>query len=174
MVRLIISIFSVLFCINTNAQQYVGKKGIISFFSEAPLEDISAVNKNVAAVYDAKRKEVIFQMFIKDFVFSKALMQEHFNENYMESDQFPKATFVGKVINHKNNIATVEGNLSMHGETNTISVDGHFHVNDKAAQVSDVRFSVRLKDYKIKVPKIVMYNIAEEIDIKVDIEMKKQ
>ena len=174
MVRLIISISFLFFCLTANAQQYIGTKGTISFFSEAPLENISAVNKKVAAIYDAKTKEIAFQLYIKDFVFPKVLMQEHFNENYMESDIFPKSTFVGKIIVHKNDVATVEGNLSIHGETNKISVQGNFQINDKVAQVADVKFTVKLQDYKIKVPKIVMYNIAEEIEISVNIQMQKQ
>ena len=174
MARLTTSIFILLFCVKVNAQQYIGKTGIISFFSEAPLENISAVNKKVACAYDPKTNQIIFQLYIKDFIFPKALMQDHFNENYMESDMFPKSTFVGRVIEHRNNIAVVEGELSIHGETNVVKAEGNFEINDRVVRISDVRFSVKLKDYKIKVPKIVMYNIAEEIDIKVDIEMKKQ
>lgn len=174
MARLIISIFLLLFCLIVNAQQYISKEGKISFFSEAPLENISAVNKKVAAIYDDKTKEIAFQLYIKDFVFPKALMQEHFNENYMESEIFPKSTFLGKIVVHKDNVATVEGKLTIHGETNTISVQGNFEFNDNVALVSDVRFLVKLKEYKIKVPKIVMYNIAEEIEISVNIEMRKK
>ncbi|MEE2700365.1 MAG: YceI family protein [Bacteroidota bacterium] len=174
MVRLIISISLLFFCLIANSQQYIGKKGTISFFSKAPIENISAVNKKVAAIYDARTKEIIFQLYIKDFVFPKALMQMHFNENYMESEKFPKSTFVGKVIGDKHSKKIVEGNLSIHGETNAIRVEGNLLLTEKVVKVSDVKFSVKLKDYKIKIPKIVMYNIAEEIEINVNIEMQKQ
>lgn len=174
MVRQIISILLLLIYFSANAQQYLGKDGTITFFSEAPIENISAVNNKVSAVYDAKTEELIFQLNIKDFIFPKSLMQEHFNENYLESDIYPRSTFVGKVTENKNGVANAEGKLTIHGETKAISVVGSLHVNDNIASVSAVKFSIRLKDYKIKVPRIVMYNIAEEIEIKVNIEMKKQ
>ena len=174
MVRQIISICLFLICFSVNAQQYLAKDGTISFFSKAPAEDISAINNKVSAVYDAKTKALAFQLNIIDFIFLKSLMQEHFNENYMESDIFPTSTFVGKVVSHKNGVSNVEGKLTIHGEANTISVVGNLQVNDNIASISVVKFSVKLKDYKIKVPRIVMYNIAEEIEIKVNIEMKKQ
>ena len=174
MVRQIISICLFLICFSTNAQQYLAKDGTISFFSKAPVEDISAINNKVSAVYDAKTKALVFQLHIIDFIFSRFLMQEHFNENYMESDIFPISTFVGKVISHKEGVANVEGKLTIHGETNIINVAGDLQVNDNTATISAVNFSVKLKDYKIKVPRVVMYNIAEEIEIKVTIEMKKQ
>ena len=174
MVRQIISIFLFLTCFSANAQQYLAKDGTISFFSKAPVEDISAINNKVSAVYDAKTQELVFQLNIKDFIFPKSLMQEHFNENYLESDIYPQSTFVGKVIKNKNGIAHVGGNLTIHGETNFINAVGNLQANDNIASISAVKFSVKLKDYKIKVPRIVMYNIAEEIEIKVNIEMKKQ
>ena len=174
MVRLIISIFLLLFCINLNAQQYVGNQGSISFFSKAPVEDISAINNKVSAIYDAKTKALVFQLNITDFIFPKSLMQEHFNENYMESDIFPTSTFVGKVVSHKNEVANVECKLTIHGETNFINVAGNLLIHENTVYISAVKFIIKLEDYKIKIPRIVMYNIAEEIEIKVNIEMKKQ
>ena len=93
MVRQIISIFLSFICFHISAQQYIGYNGKISFFSEAPMEDIKATNDKVEAVYDAKTKEIVFQLRIKDFIFPKKLMQEHFNENYLESDIYPISTF---------------------------------------------------------------------------------
>ena len=174
MVHKIISIFLFLTCFSVNAQQYLAKDGTISFFSKAPWENISAVNSKVSAVYDATTNDLVFSLHISDFIFPKALMQIHFNENYLESDIYPKSTFVGKVVSHKNNVANVEGQLLIHGETNLINVVGNLFVDDNATYITDVRFVIKLKDYKIKIPRIVMYNIAEEIEIKVNIEMKKQ
>ena len=174
MVRQIISIFLFLICFSANAQQYLAKDGTITFFSNAPVEDISAINNKVSAVYDAKTKALVFQLNITDFIFPKSLMQEHFNENYMESDIFPTSTFVGKVVSHKNEVANVEGKLTIHGETNFINVAGNLLIHENTVYISAVKFIIKLKDYKIKVPRIVMYNIAEEIEIKVNIEMKKQ
>ena len=172
--RKIIS-FLVFFLIflNCSAQQYIANNGIISFFSEAPLEDFSSVNNKVSAVFDASTNDLVFQLKISDFIFPIALMQEHFNENYLESDIYPNSTFLGKVIEIKNReITTVQGNLTIHGKTNTINVDGVMIQDNESVFISAL-FSVKLEDYNIKIPKIVMYKIAEEIDIKVNIELKK-
>src|SRR4030042_6695880 len=82
-----------------NAQKYMTKNGYIGFFSHTPLEDIKADNNQVASVLDISTGEIVFQVLIKSFHFEKTLMEEHFNENYMESDKFPKSTFTGKIIN---------------------------------------------------------------------------
>ena len=172
MVRKIISIFLVLLCFNASAQKFLSKNGIISFFSEAPMEDIFAVNEKVSAIYDIKNKDIIFQLRISDFIFPKPLMQEHFNENYLESDIFPKSTFIGKVISFNGDLTTVEGELTMHGKTNKIKVDGKIELAQNKVIISTV-FSVKLEDYDIDIPSIVMYKIAEEIEIKVNIELYK-
>ena len=167
----IIKIFLILIiCQSVSAQIYMTKEGTISFFSSAPLEDISAINKKVSAVYDSTSNEIVFQLQIDDFIFPKPLMQEHFNENYLESDIFPKSVFVGKVIQNKNGKAIVLGELSMHGKTNKIKVEGLLkQEGDKVIISSD--FIVKLEDYNIEIPTIVMYKIAEEIEVKVVIEL---
>ncbi len=172
MVQRIISFLFLLFCINVNAQQYLAKNGVITFFSDAPMEDIAAENKKVSAVYDASTNELVFQLNITDFIFNDPLMQEHFNENYLESDVYPKSTFVGKVVTIEDGKATVEGSLAMHGKTNKIKVNGSLLYNKKSVVIS-AEFTVKLEDYNIDIPKIVMYKIAEEIEIKVNIKLNK-
>ena len=98
-------------------------------------------------------------------------MQEHFNENYLESDIYPKSTFSGKVVQNKNGKATVQGDLIIHGKMNKIKVDGILIQNKKSVVIS-AEFAIKLDDYNIRIPRIVMYNIAEEIAIKVNIELK--
>jgi polyisoprenoid-binding protein YceI len=172
MVRQIINLVLLLSCFSVNAQKYLAEDGVISFFSEAPMEDISAVNKKVSAVFDLATTDLVFQLKISDFIFPKSLMQEHFNENYLESDIYPKSTFIGKVIQNKNGKATVQGSLTIHGKTNKITVDGIMFQNKKSVVIS-AEFSMKLEAYNIKIPTIVMYKIAEEIEIKVNIELKE-
>ncbi len=155
-----------------HAQQFLEKNGEISFFSEAPLENISAVNKKVSALYDAKTEDLIFRLKITDFIFPKALMQEHFNENYLESDLYPKSTFIGKVLEIKENQALVQGDLKIHGKTNKIVVEG-FLIKEEGLVTIKADFSIKLEDYNIRIPKLVMYKIAETIDIKVNIKLKE-
>jgi len=172
MVRKIISLVLLLSCFSVNAQKYLAKDGVISFFSEAPMEDIKAINNKVSAVYDNDTKQLVFQLDIKDFIFPKALMQEHFNENYLESDLYPKSTFSGEVISQRSGNTIVEGALKIHGKTNKIKVDGILKKENNTVNIS-AKFIVKLEDYDIEIPTIVMYKIAEEIEIKVNIELKE-
>ena len=172
MVRKIISLVLLLSCFSVNAQRYLAKDGLISFFSEAPMEDIKAINNKVSAVYDNDTKQLVFKLDIKDFIFPKALMQEHFNENYLESDLYPKSIFSGEVISQRLGNTIVEGDLKIHGKTNKIKVDGILKKENNIVKIS-AKFIVKLEDYDIEIPTIVMYKIAEEIEIKVNIELKE-
>ncbi len=169
--RLIIVIL-LLFNTSIYAQKFIASNGEISFFSETPLEDISAVNKNVSAAFDASTNNLVFQLQITDFIFPIALMQEHFNENYLESDIYPLSNFIGKVIDNDDGSTIVEGDLTIHGETNNIKVSGVLIQNKKSVFIS-AEFVVKLVDYNIKIPTIVMYKIAKEIDVRVNITLKQ-
>ena len=156
--------------VQVNAQIFTGKNGEINFFSETPIEDISAVNNKLSAVFDASTNDLVFQLNITDFKFPIALMQEHFNENYLESDLYPKSKFIGRVVNIMDEQATVSGDLTIHGITNSIKVVGTF-IKSKNSVLINSQFIIKLKDYNIKIPKIAMYKIAEEIEVKVNIEL---
>lgn len=161
-------------CCST-AQKIYTKNGNISFFSKTSLENISADNNQVTSILNQQTGEMQFSVLIKSFHFKKALMEEHFNENYMESDKYPKAIFKGSVSDiNKVNFSKdgsypviVNGDLTMHGITNKVSVPGTIAV--KSGLVAAISsFKIKLADYKISVPKIVKDNIAESIDISVN------
>tara|TARA_B100001250_G_scaffold180543_1_gene155234 strand:+ start:456 stop:977 length:522 start_codon:yes stop_codon:yes gene_type:complete len=158
--------------INLHAQKFLANNGQVTFFSDAPLENISAINNNVSAVFDASTNDLVFQLKVSDFIFPKALMQEHFNENYLESDIYPNATFLGKVTENNNGRVIVKGDLKIHGITNNITVNGEI-VQNTASIIISANFTVKLEDYSIKIPTLVMYKIAEEIEITVNIELKQ-
>ena len=168
----IIIIILLISSINLQAQKFIGKNGEISFFSEAPMEDIKAINNKVSAVYDSETKQLVFQLDVKDFIFPKSLMQEHFNENYLESDIYPKSIFSGKVISQDGKNAIVEGNLTIHGKTKKIKVEGILQQEKNTVNIS-AEFIVELEDYDVKIPTILIYKIAEEIEVKVNIELKE-
>lgn len=161
------------------AQKYITKNGNISFFSSTPVEDIEAHNNQVNAALDTDSGDFVFKVLIKSFKFEKALMQEHFNENYMESHKFPNATFVGKVEN-KDDIdfskpgkydVKISGKLTIHGVSQDISENGTFEV--KEGEINGFsKFKVKVADYDIKIPKTVINNIAEEIEVTVDVNLK--
>ena len=129
------------------------------------------VNNKVSAVYDDETKQLVFQLNISDFIFPKPLMQEHFNESYLESDKFPKASFSG-IIEEKNESIVATGTLKIHGESNKVEVTGSLE-KTKNNVIINATFVIELTDYKIKIPKVVMYNIAEEIEVTVNAELKK-
>ena len=90
MKHLFFLIFFLIIILSANAQKYMTKNGYIGFYSHTPLEDIKADNNQVAGVLDISTGEMVFQVLIKSFHFERALMEEHFNENYMESEKYPK------------------------------------------------------------------------------------
>jgi len=157
--------------------KFITKTGHISFYSEAPLENIEAHNHEVLSIIDTESKEVAVSMLMKAFAFEKSLMQEHFNENYVESDKFPKATFKGTFASvepidlSKDGIYEVDvtGDLTIRGITKPITTQGTIEVKEGQV-VTKTKFKVAVKDYEIEIPKIVVDNIAEEIEITVELQ----
>lgn len=143
-----------------NAQKYYSKTASISFLNKTNVENIEATNKAVTAVIDANSGTLAFSATIKSFTFSKALMQKHFNENYMDSDKFPKAEFKGTIDKSKIKFAVdgtytgkVTGKLTMHGVTKDITTTGTITVKGGVVSATS-SFSITLDDYKIKSDKI--------------------
>lgn len=167
--------FMLLLClflgIEAHSQYYIGQNGETSFFSETPMENISALNKNVGAVLNPATNEVAVKMNIALFKFQNKLMEEHFNENYMETDKFPAASFKGK-INEKIDFSkdgiydvTIKGILLMHGVSKEKTVAGKLSIAKEQATFTG-NFDVKLADYKIEIPTIVFAKIAESIAVK--------
>jgi polyisoprenoid-binding protein YceI len=154
---------------------YMTRSGQISFFSKTPMENIEAINNEVNSMINTATGEIVFAVLIKSFRFEKALMEEHFNENYMESSKIPKATFQGKITNlpfvdftkEGSYAATAEGDLTLHGVKQPIKATGTMTIkNGKAYLISE--FTIRLDDYKIERPSLVAEKIAETIAIKIN------
>ena len=165
--------------VNVNAQKYYTRDGKISFSSDAPMEKIKGVNNKVSSVLDSKSGDIEFAVLIKSFHFDKALMEEHFNENYLESTRYPKATFKGSVTNISDiNLATsgeqkalVSGQLTIHGVTRPIQTTGRLQaVNGTIHATCD--FEVAVADYNIEIPKVVRDNVAKIVQINVDVSYK--
>ena len=158
--------------------KFFTKSGKITFFSSTPAEDIKATNKSVAVVLDSKTGEIQFSVLMKGFEFKKGLMQEHFNERYMESHKFPMSEFKGQIINNneisysKNGIypATVKGKLTIHGETKEMEAAGSITVKDGNISAYAI-FNVLIADYKISIPSIVRDNISRTIKVTVDCQL---
>ncbi|HMT53888.1 MAG TPA: YceI family protein [Saprospiraceae bacterium] len=157
-----------------SAQKYFTKTGHISFYSDTPLEKIEGHNKSSNCVLDVATGKLEVATLVKGFQFEKALMQEHFNENYMESDKFPKAVFKGQIDNYskldisKNGKVTVKvsGDLTMHGVTKKVTTDAVVSINNGKI-IADASFNVLLADFNIKIPALVKDQIAKSLKIKV-------
>ena len=155
--------------------KFYTKTGKISFYSSAPLENIEAVNKSVIALLDSKSGDLQFGVLMKGFEFKKALMQEHFNKDYVESDKYPKSEFKGQVTNNNAvNYATdgaynvtVKGKLTIHGITKDVETSGTLTVKEGKVSGHAV-FNVLLADYNITIPKLYRDNISKSIKITVD------
>ncbi|WP_337042240.1 YceI family protein [Emticicia sp. 17c] len=161
-----------LFTANVFAQnQWICRKGETSFFSETPVENIAALNKSVVSLIDFSKGEIAVKMTMTDFKFQNHLMEEHFNENYMESEKYPTASFVGKIQEpidiSKNGTYDIsaKGQLTMHGVTKERVLKGKLTVNNNEITLVS-NFDVALKDHKIEIPTLVIAKIAEVIAIK--------
>lgn len=159
--------------------KYFTKTGKIEFSSKASMEDIDARNKTVSAILDTKTGVLFFSAVMKSFEFPKALMQEHFNENYVESDKFPKAEFKGQVSNNSEvNYSKdgtypvkVKGKLTIHGVTKDVETTGTLKVYSGKVDASSV-FNILLSDYNVKIPSIVKDKISNSIKITVDCKLE--
>lgn len=173
MKKLTLVIASVLLTLFASAQtKYFTRNGRVYFNASSPLEKIDAVNNKASSILDISNGQIEFGILMKAFLFERALMQEHFNENYMESEKFPFATFAGKIeekIDYSKDgcyKATVTG-MMMHGASKKITATGTVTVSGSQIILKSV-FKVHIADYNIEVPALYVQTIAEDIEIRVD------
>jgi len=155
--------------------KYFTRNGTITFFSSTPAEDIQAQNFGVTSVLDIKSGDMEFSLLMKSFEFKKALMQEHFNENYVESDKFPKASFKGKVRDISSidfskdgkHQVKVSGDMTLHGITKPVTSDGTIEIKDGKVHANS-KLMIKPEDYGIEIPSVVRANIAKEMEVTVN------
>jgi polyisoprenoid-binding protein YceI len=174
---LLIFLFLVTILGDVCAQRYTAKEGNVVFYSHATLEDIRAESKKLQSLFNAESGEVAFRMRIADFQFRKKLMQEHFNEKYMESDKYPEATFSGILsgfsADHEGKQAVrAKGNLTIHGISKPVDIPGTVELTKDGISMHSV-FKVKLEDYNITIPQILWQNIAEEVEVTIQTKYKK-
>lgn len=156
----------------------IDRSGSAKFYSSAPMEDIEATNNSALAVIEPSTGKVAVSMLIKGFKFDKALMQEHFNENYMESDEFPKASFSGQLndselLSKDGKVeANVSGEITIHGVTKEITIPCRFDISSDMIEVESV-FNLTVADFDIEIPKLVRNNIAKEVEVTVNFKFQK-
>jgi polyisoprenoid-binding protein YceI len=154
--------------------KFIDRNGKASFFSSAPMENIEAHNSHVVSIIDTDSGEIGVSMLMRSFNFKKALMEEHFNETYVESSKYPKASFKGKVTNladldlSKNGKQTLEisGEITLHGVTQPLTVKAETIVENGTLHAKAV-FPLVVEDFKIEIPKLVRDNIAKKVEVTV-------
>ena len=161
------------------AQQYYCNNGSVSFFSEAPIENIEAVNNEVSAIVDSQTGGFAFRLKIEDFTFPNSLMQEHFNESYLESEKYPLSTFTGSIAGFseldlsKQHNLKVKGELTVHGISKNTEMIANAQLKNGNLHISST-FDVVLDNYDVDIPKIMMYKIAEVIQVVVDMKLQNK
>lgn len=169
-----------IFALNLQSQQtYLTREGKITFNASTPLEDIRAENQQVNAIWIPEEGALALLLLIEDFSFRSALMQEHFNENYMESERFPKATFQGTLSpmtllsQSLPYSGTVEGELTIHGVSRRVSSQISLSQTSDGVRL-ETTFKVRPEDHKIEVPRLMFKKIAQEVEVDVTLLLKPE
>ena len=176
MKKAVVILFFVLIQLASFSQStYFTRSGHVYFISHTDIIDIDANNHQVASFLNIETGKIQFAVLIKSFGFSLASAKEHFNESYMESDKFPKATFKGEILNidsldlNKTGIYSVrvKGDITIKGITKNIEVSGKFKIeNGEINAISE--FELPISDFNISVPKIVEHRVAKTVQIKVN------
>jgi polyisoprenoid-binding protein YceI len=176
MKKAVLLLFAISLAIATKAQTtiYMAKTSEISFFSEARLENIDAKNTTGKPVLNIKTGDLQVQVSMKGFKFKSGLMEEHFNETYVESDKYPQAKFLGKIKDNDkidytkdgSYDVTVEGPMTMHGVTKNITAPGKLTIM-AGKIVIESKFKLTLADFKVDIPKDKLSNISEIVDVTV-------
>lgn len=172
MKKQIILLFLLVGIFQASAQKYATKTASLKFEASADsFEEVAAENKNTSAILESSTGDIALLTLMKGFRFKVALMEEHFNENYVESDQFPKATFKGKVtdfdaskLSATPKIFKISGDLTLHGKTKKITTDAKISKSDDKITVTG-NFDVKAADFDIEIPKLVSKKVSEKIKI---------
>ena len=174
---IVLSLCIIQFSLNGQSR-LIDRSGNLTFYSSAPMENIEATNNSALGIIEMPSGKAAVSILIKGFKFEKALMQEHFNENYMESDKFPKATFSGQmadpqILEKVGKFETeIKGQMTIHGVTKDLTMICQFDISDSEIKVES-KFNLTVADYEIEIPKLVRNNIAKEVEVTANFKFAK-
>lgn len=179
--RLLLGITLLLGSLSVHAQKYITKTGSVKFEASVPsFEEVAAENKTTSAVLETATGDFAALTLMKGFRFKVALMEEHFNENYVESDKYPKASFKGKIegfdaakITTAEKTVTITGELTLHGKTKKVSSTAKISKSGNAFKIVG-SFTVKPEDFAIEIPKIVSKKVADNINVDYNFLLNKQ
>ncbi len=176
MKNIFISIVCLVFSTVAFSQKMMTRSGEIKFDATVPgaMDPVVAVSNTVSSIFDKSTGVLVVQGLVKSFKFKSPLMEEHYNENYMESDKFPKTSFSGKVIGYdgKSGSYDVEGDLTIHGATNKVKTKMAVAAGAKTAITGT--FVIKLIDYKLEVPAMAKKTLAETAKIAIKLELENK
>jgi polyisoprenoid-binding protein YceI len=169
--RFLLTVLALLLTGNCIAQNvWLCTNAKTSFFSRALVENIDATSNTSSSAINFQNNQVYIKISIRDFSFKNKLMEEHFNENYLESEKYPVATFVGHLTNPVNvkdltsSKVNIDGELTIHGVAKAYSLSATLSKTDEKITAAS-SFNVKLEDHKIKIPKLLFEKIAETIEV---------
>ncbi len=167
--KLLLILFLPIMLVRAQSDKVIARQGQVSFFSYTSVEHIKAQNNQVLSVVDLSSNEIAVRMLMNAFVFEKALMRDHFNESYIESDIYPEGIFEGKILDFDSAVSDsqtrlIKGVFSMHG------VQQELEIKTKIEQQNDTfilsgTFQVLVQDYNINIPPLLAGNIAKTITV---------
>ncbi len=176
----IITLLFLLYSVCSFSQKYISRNGSVQFNASTPLEIIDPINNHVSSVFNSENGEIVFQMNMISFKFEKALMETHFNEKYVESEKYPKSTFIGKIkdwnsdfLDGKRHNVIAIGRITIHGIEKEIEVKGSIQKNNKNITINS-DFGLIISDFKIKIPKLVRDKISQKVKVEVNINLKQK
>jgi len=156
-------------------EKKMSKSAVIVFEASVPsFEEVKATNNNVTLVLNPATGEIASLALMKGFRFKVALMEEHFNENYIESDKYPKALFKGKIENFDTNNLTatpkdfiINGKLELHGKTVVVKAPAKISQTNSGINLQS-SFSVNASDFDISIPAVVKNKVSNKINIQLN------
>lgn len=172
-VKRIVAIWILLLPLIAQGQIYESVNCDISIYSEAPIQDVQASNDRAVSYFDLSTNYILFDVIVEDFNFEQGMMEQQFNDRYMETSDYPKAEFFGKVIGfdpHQKGMqeVTAMGELTIHGVTNMVKSSGRMKVSEDGQLYLISKFIVNIEDYSVDPPRLLFHPIAEEVSIKVE------
>ncbi|MBK0404558.1 YceI family protein [Adhaeribacter sp. BT258] len=159
------------------AQTYTANNGHVYFLSEAFIQNIEAHSVKLGGALRLEDRTFAFSIPIESFKFERALMQEHFNESYLESEKYPRATFTGKLLDSTNFSipgtypVTAVGKLTIHGVSQERTIHGVI-VSDKNRLTLEALFPVKISNHNIRIPRLLFETIAETVQVKVNMTLR--
>lgn len=150
-------------------KEFIERQGEVTFFSYTSVENIQAKNTQTLSLFNAKTNEIAVQILMRAFIFKKTLMHQHFNESYIESDLYPKATFEGKIENFNASESTqtrfIKGNFTFRNISKPIEIKAKIVKTDSDSYTIEGGLDVLIDDYNINIPALLSPNISKKIEV---------